>query len=175
MLLPGGQRLRCGAVHRFRQGVSAPEDDSELTAAYRFASPVYPRKVKSMVRALTCRLPASLFELTPEEAEVVLTTCEPDLRNTVTGARGVLDQAGKDVTGATAPLGTRPMWTLRTPRTLPRGLVIQVKTKRSRERLSSTCNGLLDPRRLAGNVRGGRKVRLRLAVCPPRVRNACGG
>ena len=57
----------------------------EMTAAYRFASPVYLRKVKSMVRALTCRLPASLFELSPEETEVVLTTCAPDLRNTVTG------------------------------------------------------------------------------------------
>jgi hypothetical protein len=57
----------------------------ELTAAYRFASSVYLRKVKGMVRALTCRVPASLFELSPEETEVVLATCEPDLRNTVTG------------------------------------------------------------------------------------------
>ena len=57
----------------------------KMTAAYRFASPVYLREVKGMVRALTCRLPASLFELSPEETEVVLTTCEPDLRKTVTG------------------------------------------------------------------------------------------
>lgn len=57
----------------------------ELTAAYRCSSPVNLRKVKGMVRALTCRLPASLFALSPEETRVVLTTCAPDLRSRVKG------------------------------------------------------------------------------------------
>jgi len=55
----------------------------EMTAAYKFASPVALKSVKSKVRALTCTLPASLFELSQKETEVLLTECELDLRNTV--------------------------------------------------------------------------------------------
>ncbi|GEM_PF-1248091 len=60
-----------------------------VTAAHRFASPVDLAKPKGKqrdlgrVRALESRLPCSLFELSAEEAEILLGACGPGMRGTV--------------------------------------------------------------------------------------------